>query len=108
IKYRLLKGYHAPFIPGWDCHGLPIEHKVTKDLKEKAKDISAKDLRELCRKEAKKWVNTQREEFQRLGVLADWENPYLTLQPQYEADELRELAKILSKGLLYSGTKPIH
>lgn len=107
IKYQNLKGLSAPFIPGWDCHGLPIEHKVLKDLGDK-KNVSPKEIRELCRKEALTWVKHQSEQFQRLGILADWENPYLTLHPSYEAAEVRELARILKNGVLYRGKKPVY
>jgi len=107
LKYRNISGKKAVFIPGWDCHGLPIEHKVLKDLGDK-KDHAPKQIRELCRKEALKWVSSQREEFIRLGILADWENPYLTLQPAYEAEEVRELARILKNKILYRGLKPVY
>ena len=101
IKYQNLAGKRAPFIPGWDCHGLPIEHKVTKDLGPKRKDKSSADIRELCRAEATKWIQRQGEQFKRLGILADWENPYLTMNPQYEAEEVRELARCLDRGIMY-------
>ena len=108
IKYRNMAGYRAAFIPGWDCHGLPIEHKVTKDLGPKRKDKTDTEIRELCRSEALKWVGRQGEQFKRLGILADWENPYLTLHPYYEADEVRELARCLDKGIMYRGEKPVY
>lgn len=111
IKYQNLKGMAAHFYPGWDCHGLPIEHKVLKDLDDKKvdkKDITPKQIRDLCRKEALKWVAHQGEQFQRLGILADWENPYLTLHASYEAEEVRELARILKNGVLYRGKKPVY
>lgn len=111
IKYQNLKGLAAPFIPGWDCHGLPIEHKVLKDLDDKKVDkreITPKQIRELCRKEALTWVAHQGEQFQRLGILADWENPYLTLHASYEAEEVRELARIMKNGVLYRGKKPVY
>ncbi len=108
IKYKNMTGHFAAFIPGWDCHGLPIELSVTKKLGSKRKDMSDKELRDLCRKEALKWVDVQRDQFIRMGVLAEWENPYLTLNPNYEADEVRVLAKILDNGLLYRGEKPVN
>tara|TARA_B100000749_G_scaffold280894_1_gene280508 strand:+ start:64653 stop:67421 length:2769 start_codon:yes stop_codon:yes gene_type:complete len=108
IKHRNMKGYRAAFIPGWDCHGLPIELKVTKKLGKKRREMTDADVRELCRKEALTWVDTQREQFKRLGVLADWDNPYLTLLPEYEAEEVRVLAKILENGKLYRGEKPVN
>ena len=108
IKYRNMSGYRAPFIPGWDCHGLPIEHKVTKELGPKRKEKTDADIRELCRAEAGKWIVKQREQFQRLGVIADWEHPYLTMQPEYEAEEVRELARCLEKGIMFRGEKPVY
>lgn len=108
VKYRNMAGFRAPFIPGWDCHGLPIEHKVTKELGPKRKEKTEGEIRGLCREEALKWVGKQREQFQRLGVIADWDHPYLTLQPQYEAEEVRELARCLEKGIMYRGEKPVY
>ncbi len=108
IKYKSMQGYLSPFIPGWDCHGLPIEHKVTKALGKEARTKSAKEIRELCRTEAKTWVEKQKEQFIRLGILARWEKPYLTLNPDYEAQEVRELAKILENGIVYRSEKPVY
>ena len=108
IKYKNMQGYQAAFVPGWDCHGLPIELKVTKKLGPKRKELSDKQVRDLCRKEALHWVEQQRSQFQRLGVFADWENPYLTLNAEYEAAEVRVLAKILDNGILYRGEKPVY
>lgn len=101
VKFRCMAGQPSPFKPGWDCHGLPIELKVL------SKKPSG-DLREACRQEALKWVSHQEGQFKRLGILADWENPYLTLQPAYEAAELRTLAKIVRQGRLYRGLKPVY
>ena len=106
IKYKNMQGFHAAFIPGWDCHGLPIELNVTK--KTVGKELSKEKMRDLCRQEAEKWIQIQMEQFVRLGVLADWENPYLTLQPDYEAEEIRVVSKILENGLLYYGEKPVY
>lgn len=108
VKYRNLSGRPTTFVPGWDCHGLPIEHKVTKELGARRKDKSDAEIRQLCREEATKWIDRQREQFQRLGILADWENPYLTMQPEYEAEEVRELARCLERGLMYRGEKPVY
>ena len=118
IKYRNMAGYEAAFIPGWDCHGLPIELNVTKRLGIEKKNAEAKgeqpkvlsdpEFRDLCRKEAMTWVDLQRTQFKRLGVLADWENPYLTLSPEYEADEVRVLARIFENGVFYRGKKPVY
>lgn len=106
VKYKNMKGLQATFIPGWDCHGLPIELKVAKKLSQKG--LSKEQLRELCRQEAQKWVQRQMEQFVRLGILADWDKPYLTLQPDYEAEEIRVIAQIQENGLLYHGEKPVY
>lgn len=108
IKYKNLSGKHSAFIPGWDCHGLPIELNVTKKLGSKRHEYSDEDLRGLCREEALKWVAIQKEQFKRLGVLADWSHPYLTLSPDYEAEEVRVLADILDNGILVRGEKPVY
>ena len=102
IKYQTLRGKSAPYIPGWDCHGLPIEFKVSQDMR-KAGDTSADaaTIRKACEAYARKYIDLQREQFKRLGVLGDWENPYLTLNKEYEADELRMFADIVAKGFVY-------
>ncbi len=108
LKYKNMSGYLAPFIPGWDCHGLPIEHTVMKGLGARLKEKSTEEIRELCRQEAQKWVDIQKNQFRRLGILADWENPYLTMFPSYEAEEVREFARAYKKGVVYLGTKPVY
>src|SRR6478609_1269600 len=109
IKYQTLRGKSAPYIPGWDCHGLPIEFKVTSEMR-KAGDTSADaaTIRKACDAYARKYIDLQRVQFKRLGVLGDWENPYLTLNKEYEADELRLFADIVAKGFVYRGKKPIY
>ena len=94
IKSKTMAGYRAPYVPGWDCHGLPIEHQVLKELGDKKKDLDTLALRRLCREYAEKYYKLQRDEFRRLGVLGDWEQPYLTMAPAYEATILR--AKLTS------------
>lgn len=108
IKYKGMQGFHAPFIPGWDCHGLPIEHKVMKDLADKKIVKTDQEILALCRAEASKWIDHQREQFKRLGVIADWENPYLTMSKQYEAEEVREFARAFKRGVIYQGVKPVY
>ncbi len=108
LKYKSMKGFAAPFVPGWDCHGLPIEHKVMKDLADKKIVKTDHEVLALCREEAGKWVNHQREQFKRLGVLADWANPYLTMSKQYESAEVREFAKAFKRGVIYQGVKPVY
>jgi isoleucyl-tRNA synthetase len=108
IKYKNLRGFQAPFIPGWDCHGLPIEHKVLKDLQEKKKTANDHEILALCRAEASKWIESQMSQFRRLGVVADWENPYLTMSADYEAECIREFARMYEKGLVYQGVRPVY
>ncbi|MDR1323370.1 MAG: isoleucine--tRNA ligase [Candidatus Margulisbacteria bacterium] len=108
-RYMAMTGYAAPYIPGWDCHGLPIETQLLKDLKKAQKPIPAKaEFRKGCQEYALGYVEKQREQFQRLGVLADWENPYLTLQPEYEAEVIRAFKELAVNGYVYKGNKPIH
>ncbi|MDR1114117.1 MAG: isoleucine--tRNA ligase, partial [Candidatus Margulisbacteria bacterium] len=108
-RYMAMTGYAAPYIPGWDCHGLPIETQLLKDLKKAQKPIPAKaEFRQGCQEYALGYVEKQREQFQRLGVLADWENPYLTLQPEYEAEVIRAFKELAVNGYVYKGNKPIH
>ncbi len=109
IKYKTLRGFDAPYIPGWDCHGLPIEFKVSQEMR-KAGDTSAdaSTIRKACETYARKYIDLQRGQFKRLGVLGDWDNPYLTLNKEYEADELRMFADIVAKGFVYRGKKPVY
>ena len=109
VKYQTLRGKSAPYIPGWDCHGLPIEFKVSQDMR-KAGDTTAdaSTIRKACEIYARKYIDLQRTQFKRLGVLGDWENPYLTLNKEYEADELRMFADIVAKGFVYRGKKPVY
>ncbi len=133
IKYQTLRGKSAPYIPGWDCHGLPIEFKVTAEMRKAVAatppsqsvvatptspgaaftqigdgGITATTIRKACDAYARKFIDIQRTQFKRLGVLGDWENPYLTLNKEYEADELRLFADIVEKGFVYRGKKPIY
>jgi isoleucyl-tRNA synthetase len=109
VKYKTMRGFYAPYVPGWDCHGQPIEHMVEKKLgPEKMKVISQAKLRELCRDWAMEFVGVQREEFKRLGVAGDWDNPYLTLKPEYEAGNVEVFKKMYLDGAIYKGAKPIH
>jgi len=107
VKSKTMSGFQVPYVPGWDCHGLPIEHQVTKQLGPKKKDLSAVQLRTLCREYAEKFVSIQREEFRRLGVFGDWEHPYLTMDRHYEATIVREFGKFVEKGRVYKGLKPV-
>jgi isoleucyl-tRNA synthetase len=109
VKYKSMAGFRAPYVPGWDCHGLPIEHEVEKKLgAEKKAALGKVEIRRLCREYAAKFVDVQREDFKRLGIIGDWSNPYLTTAYDYEAIEVRELAKFVTSGELYRGKKPVH
>ncbi len=109
IKYKTLRGFSAPYVPGWDCHGLPIEFKVMQDLRKAGDTASdAATIRKACEAYARKYIDIQRAQFRRLGVLGDWENPYLTLAKEYEADELRLFADIVEQGFVYRGKKPVY
>ncbi|MBL7686065.1 MAG: isoleucine--tRNA ligase [Deltaproteobacteria bacterium] len=108
IKYKNLSGYLSDYIPGWDCHGLPIEHQVDKDLGPKKKDLSKVQIRQHCREYAQKFVDIQKEEFRRLGILGRWDHPYRTMTFDYEAATLRELGRCIEQGLVYRGRKPVH
>jgi len=105
IKSKTISGFDAPYVPGWDCHGLPIELVVEK---EHGKNIDPNKFRKLCREYALIQVEKQKNDFKRLGVLGDWDNPYLTINFKTEANIVRALAKIYDKGLLYQGNKPVH
>jgi isoleucyl-tRNA synthetase len=108
VKSRTLDGYDAPYVPGWDCHGLPIEHQVEKTYGRVGGKLDAKAFRAACREYAGKQVATQRIDFQRLGVMGDWERPYLTMLAGYEAAQLRAFGLIYSRGHIYKGFKPVH
>jgi isoleucyl-tRNA synthetase len=108
VKYRSMKGMYAPYIPGWDCHGLPIELQVDKKLGKKKHEIDILEKRTLCREYAQRFVDIQRDEFKRLGVLGDWPNPYLTMTYDYEATILKEFYRFLENGYVYRGRKPVH
>ena len=105
IKSKTLSGYDAPYVPGWDCHGLPIELVIEKKY---GKNIDADKFRHLCREYALEQVEKQKKDFERLGVLGDWSNPYLTIDKKTEANTVRSLAKIYANGFLYQGSKPVH
>jgi len=108
LKVKRMEGFHAPYVPGWDCHGLPIELQVEKNLGSRKNQISKLEMRRECRSYAAKFVDIQREEFKRLGILGDWENPYLTMNYEYEGLTAAELARFAHNGGLYRGRKPVH
>ena len=108
VKYKTMTGYDAPYVPGWDCHGLPIESKVVVELGEKVRQMSKLEIRKDCMKYASKYVKLQSKQFQELGIFGDFENPYLTFTPAYEAGILEVFAELVEKGLVYKQLKPIH
>src|SRR3954452_7497427 len=105
IKSKTLAGMDAPYVPGWDCHGLPIEHQVEKLH---GKNIAPAAFRELCREFATTQIDRQRRDFIRLGILGDWDDPYLTINFGPEADIVRSLGRVHARGFLYQGAKPVH
>ena len=108
VKYRTMSGFRAPYVPGWDCHGLPIEVKVMAELGDKAKTMSKPEIRKECQKYASKYVKLQTNQFKSLGIFGDFENPYLTLKPKYEQGILEIFAELVGNGLVYKQLKPIH
>ena len=108
LKAKTMSGFDAPFVPGWDCHGLPIELNVEKKLGQVGDKLTAKAFRQACREYALQQISIQREEFKRLGVLGDWAHPYLTMDFQYEANVMRALGEIIRQGHLQQGFKPVH
>jgi isoleucyl-tRNA synthetase len=109
VKHKTMCGHSAPYVPGWDCHGLPIEFKVSQELR-KAGDTTADaaTIRKACDDYARRFIDLQRTQFKRLGILGDWDNPYLTLNKDYEAEELKMFADIVEKGFVYRGKKPVY
>ena len=108
VRSHSLAGFDAPYVPGWDCHGLPIELQVDKDLGSKKRSLSPVAFRKACRAYAEKFVKIQREEFERLGIMGEWDEPYLTMQPEYQAAIVRALADFVEQGLVYKAKKSVH
>ena len=108
VRSKQMAGYDAVYVPGWDCHGLPIEHNVDKELGEKKKELSMAQIRRLCRKYAEKFIDIQRQEFKRLGVMGVWDDPYLTMNYVYEATIAKECGKFALNGSLFRSKKPIY
>jgi isoleucyl-tRNA synthetase len=108
VKSKFMGGFDSQYVPGWDCHGLPVEHEVEKSLGPKKGELSIVEIRKRCRDYATQFVDIQREEFKRLGVFGEWENPYLTMSFKYQATIVREFGKFLLNGSVYKGMKPVH
>ncbi|MDR1133968.1 MAG: isoleucine--tRNA ligase [Synergistaceae bacterium] len=107
VRYKWMRGYYAPYVPGYDTHGMPIEHKVLKDAGIRAEQINPVELRKRCAEHALKFVKVQTDEFKRLGVMGDWDKPYITLEPGFEAAEINALADMVERGFVYRGRKSI-
>ena len=107
LRFRTLQGYAAPYIPGWDCHGLPIEHKIQQQLGPKLRSMSPPEVRKLCHDYAQKFIDVQREQIKRLGMLGDWSKPYVTMYPPYEASQLEVFAKFVEAGLVFKKLRPV-
>ncbi len=107
VRYKSMSGFHAPYVPGWDTHGLPIEQALT-NKGVKRKEMTVAEFRQLCTKYALEQIDNQREQFKRLGVRGDWENPYITLKPAYEAQQIKVFGEMAKKGYIYKGLKPVY
>ena len=101
IRFKTMQGHQTPYVPGWDCHGLPIEHKIQEDLRKQKKQADTLEMRRLCFAYADKYVKVQSEQFQRLGILGEWGDPYLTMAPSYEADTLDVFARFVEAGPVF-------
>ncbi|MBP1930678.1 isoleucine--tRNA ligase [Ammoniphilus resinae] len=108
VRYKSMSGYDAPYVPGWDTHGLPIEHAIIKNEKIDRHKVGAAEFRERCTEYAYSYVDRQRQQFKRLGVRGDWENPYITLKPEYEARQIRVFGEMAKKGYIYKGLKAVY
>ena len=108
MKSRTMAGFDSPYVPGYDCHGLPIELKVDRELGPKKRDMSTADFRRACRAYADRFIGVMTKEFQRLGIFGNWEDPYLTMNFRYQASIVRALGKFVEQGLVYKGKKPVH
>lgn len=108
VRYKSMTGYCAPYVPGWDTHGLPIETALTKNKKVNRKELSVAEFRKLCEEYAYDQIDNQREQFMRLGVRGDWFNPYITLKPEYEAQQIKVFGEMAKKGYIYKGLKPVY
>jgi isoleucyl-tRNA synthetase len=108
VKYKTMAGFRAPFVPGWDCHGLPIELKVLKEVEKDSERLAPAEIRKRCRAYAEKYVSIQRDQFKRLGVFGAWDKPYLTMTPEYESGIISAFFEMQQKGFIYHGLKPVY
>jgi isoleucyl-tRNA synthetase len=108
VRYKAMKGFHTEYVPGWDCHGLPIEQKVLQDIaKKKEKVTDALEIRKRCEDYAEKYLDIQRDEFKRLMCIGQWDDPYITMNPKFEVGILSVLRTMVDKGYVYKGQKPV-
>ena len=107
IRFRSMQGHQTPYVPGWDCHGLPIEHKIQEKLGSKIREMPVAEVRQQCYEYAEKFAKIQSVQFQRLGILGEWDKPYLTMAPEYEAASLDVFATFVERGLVYKKLKPV-
>ncbi|HHT9148137.1 MAG TPA: isoleucine--tRNA ligase [Candidatus Wujingus californicus] len=108
VRFYTMKDFDAPYVPGWDCHGLPIEHRVMQEVGAEVKHLTKQEIRKRCKKYAEKFVKLQKTQFKALGIIGDWEHPYLTFDPKYEAGIIEVFGKLVEKGYIYRSLKPIH
>lgn len=108
LRYKSMRGFRTPYVPGWDCHGLPIEQKVTRGLQSEKRVVSTAELRGLCDAFAESWIARQRDQFKRIGVLADWQHEYRTKAPSFEAEIIRTFASFVEQGIVYRSKKPVY
>ncbi|OYV46726.1 MAG: isoleucine--tRNA ligase, partial [Verrucomicrobia bacterium 21-51-4] len=108
LRYQSMRGKRTPFVPGWDCHGLPIEHKVSRELEEQKKTLDPVSLRQACKKFSESYIERQGAQFKRLGVMGEWANDYRTMNPAYEADILRGFSKFVETNQVYRSKKPVY
>ncbi|WP_159883991.1 isoleucine--tRNA ligase [Paenibacillus puerhi] len=108
VRFKTMQGYDAPYVPGWDTHGLPIEQAIANGGKVDRKKMSVSEFRDYCKDYALQWVEKQKQQFRRLGIRGDWDNPYITLQPKYEAQQIRVFGGMVNKGYIYKGLKPVY
>ncbi len=108
VRFKSMKGFDAPYVPGWDTHGLPIEQAIANSGKVDRKKMSVSEFRKYCQKYAEEWVGEQKKQFRRLGMTGDWDNPYITYQPRYEAEQIRVFGGMVNKGYIYKGLKPVY
>lgn len=108
VRYKSMRGFYAPYVPGWDTHGLPIEQAIANSGKVDRKKMSVLEFRDYCKQYALNWVEKQKGQFRRLGILGDWDDPYITLHPQYEAQQIRVFGDMVKKGYIYKGLRPVY